>query len=209
MMKRMMLLGLLALALPMAAFADSSSDYNSSNGTLAGNSAGLSYSNSVLVSITNGSGLVAGNLGSVTFTTGALSSGSVQFGGTFAAGGTFTITSNGLNGAPPAGTVFTGSFSSPVSWTLNPNSATPGVAMPPNEYLLSGNVTGTWSNGTTGSGNITLTLFAGKNPFSGSASVSSADTGFAGSAVPEPGTLGLLGTGLIGLAGVLRRKLKA
>ena len=208
MMKRMMLFSLLALALPLAAFADSSSDYNASGGMLAGNSAGLSYTGSELVSIGNASGTVAGNLGSVTFTTGALSSGSVQFGGTFAAGGTFSIVSNGLNGAPPAGTIFTGTFSSAVTWTLNPNGPV-GKSMFPNEYSLTGNVTGTWSNGTSGSGNISLTLFSGKNPFNGSALVSSADTGFAGSAVPEPGTLGLLGTGLIGLAGVVRRKLKA
>jgi hypothetical protein len=43
----------------------------------------------------------------------------------------------------------------------------------------------------------------GSVPFSGSAAISS---GNISAAVPEPGTIALVGTGLIGIAGVIRRK---
>jgi hypothetical protein len=100
-MKRMVLMVLLALALPMAAFASGSVDFTNSGGTLSGSNSGLSLTGSVLVAVNgfNGGGLVTGtNLGSLTFSTGALTSGSIQMGGTFAAGGSFVIDGNGTNG---------------------------------------------------------------------------------------------------------------
>ena len=80
-MRRIMLLAVLALALPMAAFASSSVDFSNSGGTLTGTSAGLSLTGSTLIGVNglNGNGLVTGNLGTMSFSTGALTSGSLQF----------------------------------------------------------------------------------------------------------------------------------
>jgi hypothetical protein len=109
---KILLLAVLALALPMAVFAASSVGYTNSGGTLAGSNSGLTLTGSTLVGVNgfNGGGLITGNdLGSVSLSTGALMSGSLQTGGTFAAGGSFAITGNGSNGIPN-GTLFSGTF---------------------------------------------------------------------------------------------------
>jgi hypothetical protein len=206
-MKRVLWVALLALTLPMAAFASSggSIDFTNSGGTLSGSSSGLSLSGSVLIAVNglNGMPLVTGsNLGSLSFTTGSLSSGNLQMGATFNGGGTFDITWGGGNGVP-AGTIFNGTFSGPVSWTLVT------LANGTHNYTLTGSISGTWYNGTTVNGaTVQLTINTGKGFFNGSTTISSGDTNITTS-VPEPGTLGLLGTGLVGLAGALRRKSRA
>ena len=205
-MKRVLWLVLLTLALPMAAFANNSVDFTNSAGTLSGSSAGLSLSGSTLIAVNglNGMGLITGsNLGSVSFTTAGLSSGDLQNGGTFAAGGSFEVIGNGSNGVPN-GVIFNGSFSGPVTWTLVT------LADGTHNYTLSGSLTGTWMNGMTVNGaTVQLTINTGKGFFNGTTQISSGDTNIAVGVVPEPGTLTLLGTGLVGLAGALRRKKKA
>ena len=202
-MKRIVLMAVLALALPLAAFAGTV-DFSNSGGTLTGSSAGLTLTGSeVIQTVGLGTG-APGNDGTLSFATGSYV-GTVGNVSTFNSGGSFTIVGNGNNGVP-TGTIFVGSFTSPVTLTNTGFTVTGGTV-----FTVVGNIAGTWY---TGSGAVGITnqtyvgnFTTGEDGFMGSSTFGSGETII--STVPEPGTLGLLGTGLVGLAGIIRKKLKA
>ncbi len=195
------LLLLSCLMLPSLCFANSGTDFSNSGGTLSGTSAGLSLTGSTFIAVTgfNGGGLVTGDLGSVSFTTGALTSGSLDKGGTFGPGGAFEVDGNGTGGLPN-GVLFSGTFSGTSFWTLTI------LANGTHSYTLTGVLIGTMGSTTVNGVTVQLTINTGKGFFNGSTTISGGDTAVS-AAVPEPSALALFGTGAFVLSGAVRRKL--
>jgi hypothetical protein len=201
------LLGLWALLVPMAAWA-SGIDITNQFGTVTFTNSGLISTGSQLKSF-NGLTASAGHaLGSVSFSTGAFSGASIWSGGTFSAtGSTFDVIGVGAWARALTGqatnpvAIFTGSFVGPISWTVVSHAPGQGYV-----FTLSGAIWGELYSGRDVSGTTTQTIYAftDQEPFDHKGGIR---LGSSNLAVPEPSTLGLLGTGLISIAGVMRRRL--
>jgi hypothetical protein len=191
-LKALVLTAMLA-CLPVAASASSSS-YANSGGTVTAINGGtaITLTGSVLTTVTGGTCIstCTGNLGTVSFTTGALTSGSLATGGTFAAGGSFTVMGNGSNGLSN-GLLFHGTFTS-ATWTAVWDSS--GDHHGYWTYQLTGTVSGTLSNGQRLSENFVAFTFDVSHGQQFSSAVRFNDGAMA-VAVPEPGTLSLLCSG--------------
>ena len=205
---KVLLFAVALVCLPLAAFANSTVDFGYTGGRLSTPTNSYITTGPIGTTLTtvngyNGGGLITGsNLGTINFTTGARVSGGMGGNATFAAGGSIVITANGSGGLP-AGVLFTGTFTSPVTWTVSTSTLNGQTVY---AYTLSGTISGVFSNGQTVSGQTFTMSVVTLQTFRGSLGINNGSMSMM--VTPEPGTLSLFGTGLIGLAGLARRRFR-
>lgn len=185
---RLLICTVLLAFLAAPAFADSITLTN--KGGLVISPSGIS-ANSVITSLAfNGTTVLTGNLGSLQFDTGTFT-GSLKNGGSFT-GGNFSF---GLSGSA---TVFESNFAGTLTKI--------GKGLYDLAGTFSGTVDGIHFIGTT---NQIFGFARGDDGRECFRDLNGTTTITATAAVPEPGTLTFFGTGLIALAGAVRRKLVA
>jgi DNA-binding CsgD family transcriptional regulator len=210
--KPLLALALLAIFVPIVAHADSTLTFNNIDG-IAGTSAPGVTGPFSLKSSGMTSNALGGITGTIAFTTGTTFTGSLATGGFWdSTGSSFTITAQGL------GIVFQGSFTGNITWTLqSPNTCTQCV------YTLSGGLAGTfYSNGISQGNGVAITnggttqlqlvvsgLYNGGKGVKIIEDQGGVTTMTVPTTVPEPGSLALMGTGLLGAGFVARRKVKS
>jgi hypothetical protein len=169
------------------------SSMDNSGGTMTYNAVSQTLTmSSVLTTVNFPAAIFSGDLGTVTLTTGALTSGNIYSSAVFG-GGTFTIASNGTDGLPD-GVIFSGTFTS-VTWREIGHT---------DQYLFIANgLLGYCPPANKGFYGImiqTSTLVSGTAQFN----VNQGRT-----VVPEPSSWAMLGMGLCGIAGLVRTRLRS
>ncbi len=199
------LLALLVVVLPVVARADTI-DLTNQFGSVTITNAGISSMQSQLKSF-NGTQASAGHaLGRVSFWTGAFMptgpGSTVWTGGQFSSVGSgFVVTGKWGPAKGDKGTIFSGAFVGPINWTLVASSKFF------HEYYLTGQIKGQLWNGHMATGTVTEDIYTWWNQEAKDHKGSIHLGGITINSTPEPGTLGLLGSGLLAMAGAIRRKI--